>query len=216
MGTRKATGESAALDGIACRGLRETSGLGCSFSEDRRLCLLLARGDKQAFDALVGRYYASLYRFLIRALGNESAAEDLVQETFLRAYRARRRIRPTVSLRPWLFSIAVNLARDYFRRAARALPLQALEERATEPTATDQVPAQVLAKQLLGQLEIALRRMPPRLREVFLLARESKMSGREIARTLRCTEDAARKRLSRAMQHLQKELAPWLDQEIND
>jgi len=131
----------------------------------------------------------------------------------LRAYQNRRRIRPTKSLLPWLFAIALNLARDHLRKSGPAAPATALIEEATEaPTGADPVHSRVAAREFGAEVERAVRRLPAPLREVFLLAREAQMSGAEVARALRCSPAAARKRLSRAMHILRKELAPWLEQ----
>jgi RNA polymerase sigma-70 factor (ECF subfamily) len=83
---------------------------------------LLARhqaGNTGAFDELVHRYAPELYRFLARFTGNPSAAEDVLQETLLQAHQSAERFDVTRRLRPWLFTIAANKARDWLRSQRR-------------------------------------------------------------------------------------------------
>ena len=83
---------------------------------------LLARhlfGDGRAFELLVKRYRADLLAFLGRLMGDTTAAEDVAQETFLRLHRSAEKFESSKGLRPWLFSIAANAVRDYYRYHAR-------------------------------------------------------------------------------------------------
>jgi RNA polymerase sigma-70 factor, ECF subfamily len=72
-------------------------------------------GDDNAFTALVDTHAASLYRFLHRRIGNAADAEDLVQQTFVKAHRALPRFDPSKPIAPWLFTIARNLAATHYR-----------------------------------------------------------------------------------------------------
>ena len=88
-------------------------------------------GNQAAFAALVERYQQPIGSYLARLLGDSEEALDLTQETFLRAYRAIGRTSPELFVRPWLYRIATNLARDHLRRRRRFawLPLRAIEGR---------------------------------------------------------------------------------------
>ncbi len=90
---------------------------------DEQLLALTIDGDRDAFATLVERYRNELLHFLIRFLGSRSAAEDVFQETFLQVYTAARTFDPQRRLKPWLFTIAANKARDHFRRNRRQAPL---------------------------------------------------------------------------------------------
>ena len=78
------------------------------------------RGDEGALGVLLDRYRSRLFAFLIRRVGDPSAAEDLFQETWLRVVRARERFDPRRRFSTWLFQIANNLCRDRARRKAVA------------------------------------------------------------------------------------------------
>src|SRR5215475_7526894 len=82
---------------------------------DEQLFAAYVAGDLRAHEALFHRYQEPLCRHLERMLGNRAAAEDVVIETFLRLHRHRRRMRPGAAVRPWIFVIARNLARNRLR-----------------------------------------------------------------------------------------------------
>lgn len=91
-----------------------------------------------------GRFGRELYLFALNALGDAGAAEERTQETFTRAWRARRRFDPTQSsLRTWLFAIARNVIKDSFRRRRR-IPQPVDQSRLAEPKATTPDPAESL------------------------------------------------------------------------
>ena len=70
---------------------------------------------QQPFEAILEAHHAEIYRYLRRVIARAAEAEDLSQETFLRAYRAYRALSPDANVRAWLFTIATNLSRNHFR-----------------------------------------------------------------------------------------------------
>jgi RNA polymerase sigma-70 factor, ECF subfamily len=83
-------------------------------------------GTPGAFDVLVGRYAEDLFNFFQRFIGNRSAADDLVQETFLQVHLSCGSFDPARAFKPWLYTIAANKARDHIRTRKRR-PLQSLD-----------------------------------------------------------------------------------------
>src|SRR2546430_823882 len=75
--------------------------------------------DAEGFDTLVATHHREIYRYLVRATFRASEADDLAQETFLRAYRAHRALPPDANARAWLFAIASNVAKNHFRAESR-------------------------------------------------------------------------------------------------
>src|SRR5437867_9131674 len=75
--------------------------------------------DAERFDALVATHYREICRYLARTTFRTSEADDLAQETFLRAYRAHRTLPPDANARAWLFAIATNVAKNHFRAESR-------------------------------------------------------------------------------------------------
>ena len=163
--------------------------------------LAVRRGDLEALDALFARHHRRLYGFLVRLTGDRDAADDLVQDVFLRLLRFRESYREDGQFVPWLFRIARNLAADRHRGSREAISLDVSDVR---------TPESALALDLLiqhedhQQLERALAALPPPQREVLLLRGVEQMSHREMATALRCSEAAARVRLHRALAALKR------------
>ncbi len=86
---------------------------------DEHLIARYCEGDRGAFTALLKRYRQELFAFLYRFLGSKAAAEDVFQETFLQIHLRAERFETDRQLKPWLFTIAANKARDYLRRNKR-------------------------------------------------------------------------------------------------
>src|SRR5262249_43239157 len=86
---------------------------------DEELMLAYTKDDESAFRELFQRYAPVLLRLCTRQVGRPADAQDLVQQTFLQLHRARRDFRADMRLRPWVMTIALNLARDLLRRRGR-------------------------------------------------------------------------------------------------
>jgi RNA polymerase sigma-70 factor (ECF subfamily) len=146
-----------------------------------------------------------VYRFALRLCGDRHAAEDLTQETLLRAWRHWPRLREPRAARVWLFRIAANLWRDRLRRGrylvARAGPLAEAEPDRMAP------PERLAAgrEELCRALE-ALTQLPPRHCEVLYLSACEGLTGAEIAQVLNITAAAAKSNLSLARKALRARL----------
>src|SRR3990172_4006941 len=90
--------------------------------------LAFRNGDERAFDALFERWAGRVLRFVERMVREPGVAEDLVQETFLRVWRARERYAPEARFSTWLFTIAGNAARNELRRQFRGAAHDSLDE----------------------------------------------------------------------------------------
>ena len=93
--------------------------------------------DDPAFEAVVATHHGEIYRYLRRLAYRGAEADDLSQETFLRAYRARHRLTPDANVRAWLFTIATNVFRNHVRseRRRRRWPGKARPSRSKAPAA---------------------------------------------------------------------------------
>jgi RNA polymerase sigma-70 factor (ECF subfamily) len=146
-----------------------------------------------------------VYRFAVRLTGDHHQAEDLTQETLLRAWRHRRRLRDPEAARVWLFRIAVNLWRDQVRRAKRS-PKPA--DRPCEDPAATIVPPDRMATDR-EDLDRALKIMdslPPRQREVLYLSACEGLSLDQIAAVLDVTAEAAKASLCLARKKMRDKL----------
>jgi len=86
---------------------------------DEELFAAYVGGDPQAFDQLFSRYASALLALMRKQVRKDEDARDLVQQTFLHLHRARHDFRPGAALRPWLYTIALNLRREHFRKLGR-------------------------------------------------------------------------------------------------
>lgn len=170
---------------------------------DEALLLAWQGGDASAFEALFRRWQAPLRQHLTRMLDDPAAADDLVVETFLRLERHRDRWRPGTPLRPWLFTIARNLARNRLRaeRLWGWLPLASVREERTRET------AHVSDGEIQRRVRAAFAALPPAQREACSLRLLADLPVEEIARVMRIPTGTAKSRLFHGLRRLRAELA---------
>jgi RNA polymerase sigma-70 factor (ECF subfamily) len=178
--------------------------------EDVRLMLAFRAGDVRAFDALFERWAGRVLRFVERMVGEPSVAEDLVQETFVRVWRARERYEPEARFSTWLFTIAGNAARNELRRPFRRAPHDSMDEEregASLELAAEDPPADALvdARRTGQGLEAALAGLPERQREALWLRAVEGLSYAEVAATLATSEKSVKALIHRARVALARE-----------
>jgi len=164
-------------------------------------------GDRAAFAKVVNAYWERLFRWLFHMTRDRHRAEDLTQETFLKALAALDSFRPGTNFRAWLFRIGhnnfVNLKRSE-RRTTRPLP----EETAA---VDDGGPGRGIAeREVLAVVAAAIADLPADFRAALLLRAEEGLSFKEIAVVLSTTEETARWRVFKARQKLVRTLPPEL------
>jgi RNA polymerase sigma-70 factor, ECF subfamily len=168
--------------------------------------------DPRALGAFFDRHMPRIYGLAYRLLGDVHAAEDLTQEVLFRTYRALDRLDPTRDPVPWLVAITYNVFKDHCRSAARQLglrsqsidgtPALAASLRAPEP---DPERRALQAEEELAVQE-ALLKLPEHERAVVLLHDFMGQDHETIARLMKLTHAAARKRYSRALAALARHL----------
>lgn len=172
-------------------------------------------GDAAAFETLVRRHRTDVFSFLSRLLGDRARAEDLVQETWMKAIAAAPRWEERARFRTWLFSIARNLAVDEARRRAFRGTAQPLDVagRPGDPTpdrvlaADDPPPDRAASAALLRpRLEAALAALPEEQREVFLLREFAGVPFAEIAAITGTPEPTVKSRMRYALESLRRRL----------
>lgn len=185
--------------------------------EDTGLMRRVQQGDEAAFGALMQRWERPLKAFVARLVLNRREAEEIAQETFVRVWQQRQKFRPQSEFRPWLFSIAVNLARNRLRWWRRR-PTVSLEDwsEAAQPAAAGGKPTALTGHENLEEAEraVAVREavaaLPAELREAIVLFEYEGLSHGEIAVVLRCTRKAVEARIYRAREKLRKSLRRML------
>lgn len=168
---------------------------------DREYVARSQQGDRDAFSALVRRYQDRVYRFILRMVGSRAEAEELAQDTFIKAWEALPGWKPEAQFRTWLFGIASNTATDSLRRR-KVVEFVALEEDYDAPGEGADPEAQLQSRQKLRALETALDRLPQDQREIVLLRELEDMSYDEISAALGIGEGTVKSRLARAREAL--------------
>ena len=162
----------------------------------------LRRGDAQAFDAVFAAYRRRIYGYLVRMTRRKDAAEDLLQEAFLRLAQHARRLEADTRLGAWLFTVAHRVFVSWTRaRQVRAQLAGDLPK--TEPATPDRSPLEAFAD---SQSQLALERafgtLAPAYREVALLVGVEGLTPTEVAEILGEKPEAIRQRLARARTQL--------------
>ena len=183
---------------------------------DAELLQRYMRGDESAFREIVGRYKNSLYAFLKQFLNQTDLVEDVFQETFLQLYTSRKSFDPSRPLRPWLFTIAANKAKDALRKAQRtsAVPIGAISDAqemsfdemldtlTSDNTAPyDEVERGETAERVGG----VIANMPESLREILILAYFNKFSYKQMAEILSIPIGTVKSRLHTAVARFAKD-----------
>lgn len=163
---------------------------------DAALAASAAGGDTGAFEVLVRRHYAAVWRVAFLSVGEEMAAEELTQDTFLRAYRALAGWRGDASLRTWLATICRRLCID----RARLKQLETVNAPDLEAVAGSTSETDGLAERF--DLRAALDELPADDREAFLLVHHYGYSSFEAATLLDVPASTVRSRVGRARQRL--------------
>lgn len=181
---------------------------------DEALVAQHLQGDAQAFAELVTRYTAPVFNFAARLTGDRAEAENVTQETFLRAYAALPRSRTDLAFKPWLFQIAVNLCRDLARKKRPAAFAELAQEDGVAPEETIEDPAPLLLDTVAErELEQALARavaaLPETYRAVVTLRYTEGLSYEDMAAALGLPVNTVRTHLFRAKAMLRQMLADW-------
>jgi RNA polymerase sigma factor (sigma-70 family) len=166
---------------------------------DEALMLAVKNGDVDGLSVLFERHHRPLFGFFYRMLGDRAAAEDLVQDVFVRVLKYRHTFRPQFSFEPWLFQIARNARRDFARNLRAMVHLDDdLEVEAPAPGPG----ARFEQQQDAALLRKALGRLPADKRELIVLSRYRGMDYAQLAALLDADAGTIRVRLHRAIRQL--------------
>jgi len=161
---------------------------------------------KGAFDAVVSAHHEEILRYLRRVIGQAGDAEDLSQETFLRAYRAYGTLPKDANVRAWLFAIATNLAKNHFRsetRRRRAYGKMGAEALGMPGTATE---ADLAARETSALLESIIEGLPLKQRLAFIQRKLHEMDYETIGRSVGCSAESARAHVFQALRKIRQGL----------
>ena len=190
---------------------------------EERLIAVAAGGDRRAFGELVRRYEETVYRYAFKLCRDREKAEETLQDTFINVYRKLATFDGRARFSTWLYTIVTNNCLMKHRaRKNRALEesLEAMEDPASWPGGRfahgvarwEESPADALLdRELRGQIESAIGKLPPGYRIVFTLRDMEGKSTEETAAIVGISAEAAKSRLRRARAFLRAELAPYME-----
>lgn len=190
---------------------------------DQLLVERVRDGDKQAFDLLVAKYQRRLMRLLSRIVHDPAEAEDVVQETFIKAYRALRHFRGDAAFYTWLYRIGINTAKNHLATQGRRTPasIDADTEQAEffndgEYLRDINTPESMLAsKQIAQTVNAAMDGLPVDLRTAIALREIEGLSYEEISDIMACPIGTVRSRIFRAREVIAEKLRPLLDMPVD-
>ncbi len=190
---------------------------------DQLLVARIQAGERDAFDLLVAKYQRRLMRLVSRLVHDPAEAEDVVQETFIKAYRALHHFRGDSAFYTWLYRIGINTAKNYLVTQGRRTPTSTDTdaEHAEQFEEADSLrdintPESVLAsKQIVQTVNAAMDLLPLELRTAIVLREIEGLSYEEISEVMACPIGTVRSRIFRAREVIAEKLKPLLDSPVD-
>lgn len=185
---------------------------------DQQLVERVQKGDKKAFDLLVGKYQYKIVSLISRYVNDHAEALDVAQEAFIKAYRALGRFRGDSAFYTWMYRIAINTAKNHLVSQSRRPPQSDVDAQDAEQFQVDTrlkdrgSPEHELLKEEIEQtINAAISDLPEDLRVAITLREMDGMSYEEIATTMECPIGTVRSRIFRAREAIDQRLRPLLD-----
>lgn len=184
---------------------------------DQELVKRVQNGDKKAFDLLVLKYQQKIINLVSRFVRNQSDAQDVSQEAFLKAYRALPKFRGDSAFYTWIYRIAVNTAKNYLAVQARRpsgidMDIAEIEQIQGDSALKDNATPESLAlrDEIQATVAAAIDDLPEDLKAAITLRELEGLSYEEIAEVMECPIGTVRSRIFRAREAIDKELKPLI------
>jgi len=190
-----------------------------SLLTDAEIMLRVRQGDDAGFNFLITKYQRQIVHFMFRMVHNQSVAEELAQEVFLRVYRSRETYRAEARFSTWLYRIATNLGVNHARdtkheRAAQNIYLdQPDPETGSTPDVADATPTvehELLRDERMRAIRAHVLELPERQRTAVLMHKYQGMDYKQIGEVLKLSESATKSLLFRAYQTLRESLKDFV------
>lgn len=186
---------------------------------DQQLVALAQMGDSNAFGLLAEKYQNRLYRLILRIINNQSVVEDLVQESFIKAYRSISNFRGDSTFYTWLYKIGLNTARNHlFENKHRPQIDSSIEVEDAEnfSSALDlhnaETPeTELINKQIAKTVNDSIEALPTELRAAISMREIDGLSYQEISQIMNCPIGTTRSRIFRARDIISERLKPLLN-----
>jgi RNA polymerase sigma-70 factor (ECF subfamily) len=169
---------------------------------DLQLIQEVKSGDKQSFEELMRRHERFLMKVVVRMTRDMDAAEDIVQDAFIKAFKRLHLFEGRSSFRSWLYQIGLNTARNRFRKHSR----ETLTDEAAEGVVDAQAEGHLMALDLRGILQAEIERLPDRQKTALTLRIFDDLSFKEIAELMSCPYDTAKANYRHALLKLKERL----------
>lgn len=175
--------------------------------------------DRKVFDELVHRYHKQIYNVAYRMTGNHADAEDLTQDTFVKAFRFFSYYKRNMPFDNWLYRIMSNIHIDWLRRRPK-FHVRSLDEPVRQeegetmlelPDTSDGPEALTLSSELDAEMQSVLNTLPVDFRLTVILSDIEGLSYEEISETMGCSIGTVRSRLHRGRKLLREKLKPYFD-----
>lgn len=184
-----------------------------TLERDAELMLRVREGDTESFTLLLERHRSPVIHFLYRIVQNQSVAEELAQEVFLRVYRSRANYEPTAKFTTWLFRIASHLALNWIRDRRHERGQESLDQETQDGMVRQVSDRGVSAEQAMvreskfEEIRRAIQGLPEKQKAAVLMHKYEEMEYSQIAAVLECSESAVKSLLFRAYESLRARLA---------
>lgn len=171
--------------------------------EEQDLIARVCRGERAVFAALVDAYAKPIFNLAVRMTGNRRDADDLAQETFLRAYRKLKRFDPEKEFFTWLYTIALNIIRNHLKSSPeRAARMAETNHPLADPVDPANPEGLFMDREKAQILESCLQKLPSDLREAVVLRYYQELSFDEIATITDASVSAVKMRVYRGLERL--------------
>lgn len=183
---------------------------------DQSLVERAQKGDKKAFELLVNKYQRRLSRLVTRFIKDEHEVADVVQETFIKAYRSLATFRGESAFYTWIYRIAINTAKNHlsqnFKRYSTTVESDGEVLDLAETIPDYHTPeAELINREIVQTINKAIEALPEELRQAIILREVDGLSYDDIAQVMNCPIGTVRSRISRARDAIAKQLRPLLN-----
>lgn len=173
---------------------------------DKQIIQRFKEGDATAFDAIYHNYSKKVLHFALGLVKDQDISRDLVQEVFVNLWEKRSRVDPSLNFDNYIFTIAYNSIRKYFRK--KSIETKAIDHLLrNSPEIIESVDGTVIYNELLELANKTIENLPPKRKIVYKLSRQDGMKIKEIACKLNISTRTAENHLAKALKYLKEELS---------
>ncbi|MBO9634786.1 MAG: RNA polymerase sigma-70 factor [Chitinophagaceae bacterium] len=174
--------------------------------EEKELLSLVAAGNQQAFASIYQQHWPGLYTYIMRTIRSEQDTEDIIQELFSSIWRRREKLAIKENLAAYLYSSARYMCVAFIEKnISQSRYLESFSSLYQQVVAPE---AEMLLRiqEIEQQLQTTIEKLPPRMREIFILSRKEQLSQKEIAARLGISEETVKKQIQYALKQIRPDM----------